>query len=118
MTIRRKKGEELKVAGAKLALKIIEQPTQAWIDSRSPISIFTIGELKGTLGKLFPIDPKDNQFRDYGKNLLELMEKLTLHSNGWTTQATINVIWGCRPSIISRDLMPVLGLMLVKTPAE
>ena len=50
MSIRRKKEEELRVAGAKLALKINGKATQIWIDSGSPISIFTIGELKRTLG--------------------------------------------------------------------
>ena len=48
MSVRRKKEEELKAAGAKLDLRINGQATQAWIDSGSPISIFTIGELKRT----------------------------------------------------------------------
>ena len=50
MSIRRKEETELRVAGAKLALRINSKATQAWIDSGSPISIFTIGELKRTLG--------------------------------------------------------------------
>ena len=122
MSIRRKEEEELRVAGAKLALKINGKATQAWIDSGSPISIFTIGELKRTLGTanvhLKPLDPKDDQFRDYGNNPLKFLGKMqvTLHSNGWTSSADINVIGGCRPSIIGRDLMPALGLMLVQAP--
>ena len=121
-SIRRKEEEELRVAGAKLALKINGKATQAWIDSGSPISIFTIGELKRTLGTasvyLKPLDPKDDQFRDYGNNPLKFLGKMqvTLHSNGWTSSADINVIGGCRPSIIGRDLMPALGLMLVQAP--
>ena len=43
MSTKRRKEEELKVAGAKLALKIKGNSTQAWIDSGVPISIFTIG---------------------------------------------------------------------------
>ena len=79
--------------------------------------------MKRTLGacnvQLKPLDPKDDQFRDYGKNPLRFLGKMqvTLYSNGWTTSAAINVIGGCRPSIIGRDLMPALGLMLVQAPS-
>ena len=123
MSIRRKEETELKVAGAKLALRINGKATQAWIDSGSPISIFTIGELKRTLGtvnvQLKPLNPQDDQFRDYGNNPLKFLGKMqvTLHSNGWTCSSDINVIGGCRPSIIGRDLMPSLGLMLVQAPS-
>ena len=123
MSIRRKEEDELRVAGAKLALKINGKATQAWIDSCSPISIFTIGELKRTLGacivQLKPLDPKDDQFRDYGNNSLRFLGKMqvTLYSNRWTTSAAINVIGGCRPSINGRDLMPALGLMSVQAPS-
>ena len=109
----------MKIAVAKLALRINGHPTQAWIDSGSPISIFTIGELKRTLGtcnvRLQQLDPKDDQFRDYGNNPQKLLDRMvvTFQSNGRTTNATINVIGGCRPSIIGQDLMPELGLMLV-----
>ena len=67
-----------------------------------------------------PIDPKDDQFRDYGNKTLKLMGKLIspLHFNGWTTQAAIKVIGGCRASTTGRDLMPELFLMLVQAPAE
>ena len=98
MSVRRKQKEELKVAGAKLALRINGRATQAWIDSGSPISIFTIGELKRTLGacnvRLEQLDPKDDQFWDNGNNLLKFLGKMvvTLLSNGWTTTATIKVI--------------------------
>ena len=43
---------------------------------------------------------------------------VTFQQNGWTTRAAINVIGGCRPFIIGRDLMQELGLMLVQAPAE
>ena len=110
--------------GAKLAIKINGHSTQAWIDSGSLISIFFIGELKCTLGtrnvQLQQLDPKDEQFRDYVNNPLKCVGKMviTLQSNGWTTRATLNVIGGCRPSIIGRDLMPELGLMLVQALVE
>ena len=70
--------------------------------------------------QLQQLDPKDEQFRDYVNNPLKCVGKMviTLQSNGWTTRATINVIGGCRPSIIGRDLMPELGLMLVQALVE
>ena len=40
MSVWRKQGEELKITGAKLALRINGHATQAWIDSGLPISIF------------------------------------------------------------------------------
>ena len=98
MSLRRKQEEELKIAGAKLALKINVYSTQAWIDSGSPVSILTIGEIKRTLGtrnvQLHQLDPKDDKFRDFGSNPLKFMGKmlLTLQSNGWTTRAASNVI--------------------------
>ena len=124
MSARRKQEEELKVAGAKLALRINGHATQAWIDSGSPISIFTLKELKCTIGifnvRLQQLDSRDDQFRDYGNNPLKPKGKMvvTLQSNGWTTKSTINVIGGCRPSISGQDLIPELGLMLVQAPAE
>ena len=88
MSLRRKQEEELKVAGAKLALKINVYSTQAGIDSGSPVSFFTIGELKRTLEtrnvQLHQLDPKDDKFRDYGKFMEKML--LTLQSNGWTTE--------------------------------
>ena len=98
MSIKRKNEEELKVASTKLVLKTNGHSTQTWIDSGSPMSIFTIGELKRTFGKqnvqLHPIDPKNDQFRDYRNNTRTLMGNLVaiLLSNGWTIQAAINVI--------------------------
>ena len=93
MSVQQKQEDELKVAGAKLALRINGQQQ---------------------------LVPKDDQFRDYGINPLKFLGKMvvTLQSNGWATNATINVIGVCRPSIIGRDVMPELGLMLVEAPAE
>ena len=94
--------------------------TRVWIDSGSPISIFTIGELKRTLGasgiKLDTLSKEDNSFRDYGNNPLQMVGTMavTLESNGWKINARIKVIGGNRPSIIGRDLMPQLGLQLAQ----
>ena len=125
MAIKRRGVTELKVAGAQLPIKVNGKPTRVWIDSGSPISIFTIGELRKTLGtsgvKLDNLTEEDNAFRDYGNNPLQMIGTMavTIQSNGWKIQARIKVIGGNRPSIIGRDLMPQLGLQLVQqTPGD
>ena len=65
--------------------------------------------------------PEDDEFRDYGNNPLRLLGTMnvSLETNGWVTEAKIKVIGGNRPSIIGRDLMPILGLQIVqRTPEE
>ena len=91
-----------------------------WIDSGSPVSIFTINELRKTLGaagiKLQEVTPRDQEFRDKWNNPINLLGtiKLELASNGWSISAVIKVIGGARPSIIGRDLMRHLGLQIVQ----
>ena len=116
---------ELKVAGAQLPIRINGKASRVWIDSGSPISIFTIGELRRALGasglKLDALSNEDNAFWDYGSNPLMLIGStdVTLESSGWRINARIKVIGGNRPSIIGRDLMPQLGLQLVQqTPGD
>ena len=125
MAIKSRKETELKVAGARLPIKINGKHTNIWIYSGSPISIFTVGELKQTLGtagvNVKAPAPEDDEFRDYGNNPLRLLGtmNLSLETNGWVTEAKINVIGGNRPSIIGRGLMPNLGLQIVqRTPEE
>ena len=90
--------------------------TRVWIESGSPISIFTIGELRRTLEasgiKLDALSNEDNAFRNYGNNPLQMTGTMavTLESKDWKINARIKV----RPSIIGRDLMPQLGLQLVQ----
>ena len=125
MAIKHKRVTELKVAGAQLPIKVNGKPTRVWIDSGSPISIFTIGELRKTLGtsgvKLDNLTEEDNAFRDYGNNPLQMIGTMavTIQSNGWKIHARIKVIGGNRPSIIGRDLMSQLGFQLVQqSPGE
>ena len=120
MAIKHKRFTVLKFAAAQLPIRINGKSTSVWIDSGSPISIFTFGELRRTLEasglKLDAISNKDNAFRDNGKNPLQMIRTMavTLESNGWKINARMKVIGGNRPSIIARDLMPQLGLKLVQ----
>ena len=125
MAIRSRRETELKVAGARLPIKVNGKQPNVWIDSGSPISIFTVGELKPTLGtagvKVKAPAPADDEFRDCGNNPLRLLGTMDvlLETNGWVTNANIRVIGGSRKSIIGRDLMPNLGLQIVqKAPEE
>ena len=103
-----------------MPIKVNGKSTRVWIDSESPISIFTIGELRKTLGgsgiKLDTLSEEDNSFRDYGNIPLQMIGTMavTIQSNNWKIHARIKVIGGNRPSIIGRDLMPQLGLQLVQ----
>ena len=116
MAIKSRKETELKVAGARLPIKVNGKQTNVWIDSGSPVSIFTIGDLKRTLGtagvNVKAPAPEDEEFRGYGNNPLRLLGTMdvSLETNGWMTNSSIRVIGGSRPSIIGRDLMPNLGL--------
>ena len=124
MAIKSRKETEVKVAGARLPIKINGRQTNVWIDSGSPISILTVGELKRTLGtagvNLNELIPEDDELKDYGNNPLRLLGTMNglLETNGWATEARIKVIGGNRPSIIGRDLMPNLGLQLVQRTPE
>ena len=125
MAVKHERFTELKVAGAQLPIRINGKASRVWIDSGSPISIFTIGELRRALGasglKLDALSNEDNAFWDYGSNPLMLIGStdVTLESSGWRINARIKVIGGNRPSIIGRDLMPQLGLQLVQqTPGD
>ena len=95
---------KFRVEGAKLPIAINGKKTSVWIDSGSPISIFTIGELMRTLGTngiyLNELAPEDQDCRHNGNNPLSLLRTMTvqLTSNGWKTIATIKVIRGNRPS--------------------
>ena len=93
LAIKHKRSTELKIAGAQLPINLNGKSTRVWIDSESPISIFTIGELRRTLGasgtKLDTLSEEDNAFPDYGNNPLQMIGAMavTLESNGWKINA-------------------------------
>ena len=77
MAVRTKNQTELWVAEAKIPITISGWNSSVLIDSGSPISIFTINELRNSLGaaeiKLQEVEPKDQEFRDYENNPINLL---------------------------------------------
>ena len=125
MATQARKETKLKVACIQLPIKINGNQKSVWIDSGTPISIFTIGKLEQTLGtagvNLNELKPEDNEFRDYGNNPLHLLGTMTvpLETNRWAVEAKIKVIGSSRLSIVGRDLMSSPRLQLIqKTPGE
>ena len=82
MAIQAGKQTKLKVAGAKLPVKINGELTSVCIDSGTPISISSIGKLEQTMGtavvNLSDHKPEDNEFKDYGNNPLHLLRTMTV----------------------------------------
>ena len=77
LAVRAKNRTELRVAEAKLPITINGRKTSVWIDSGSPISIFTNIELRRLLGaagmRMQEVEPQDQELRDYGNNPIKLL---------------------------------------------
>ena len=101
MAVRMKNHTELRVAEAKLPITIYGRKTSVWIDSCSPISTAARRRTLGDAGiKLQKVEPRDQEFREYGNNPINLLGtmKVELASNGWRTSAVIKV-FGRMPSV-------------------
>ena len=112
MSIHRKRNEtELKLPGARVQVEISGKKMWLWIDSGSPVTIFSINELKETLGKAnIQLQPSKDEFLDYNNNRINILGKVTvmMSLNGWAAPAQLY------PGILGRDLMGTLGLELVQ----
>ena len=88
MAVRHKNFTELKIAGAQLPICINGKASRVWLNGGSLISLFTIGELKRTLGALSlktdALSVEDHAFRDNGINPQKLIGTMIviLESNG------------------------------------
>ena len=118
MSIKRKKNEtELKIPGARVQVEVSGKKMWLWIDSGSPVTIFSINDLKTTLGKAnIQLQPSKEEFLDYNNNQINILGKVTvmMSLNGWAAPARVSVISGNHQSILGRDLMGTLGLELVQ----
>ena len=118
MSIKRKKNEtELKIPGARVQVEVSGKKMWLWIDSGSPVTIFSINDLKTTLGKAnIQLQPSKEEFLHYNNNRINILGKVTvmMSLNGWAAPARMSVISGNHQSILGRDLMGTLGLELVQ----
>ena len=118
MSIKRKKNEtELKIPGARVQVEVSGKKMWLWIDSGSPMTIFSITDLKTALGKAnIQIQPSKDEFLDYNNNRINILGKVAvmMSLNGWAAPAQVSVISGNHQSILGRDLMGTLGLELVQ----
>ena len=118
MSIKRKKNQtELKIPGARVQVEMSGKKMWLWIDSGSPVTIFSINDLKTTLGKAnVQLQPSKEEFLDYNNNRINILGKVTvmMSLNGWAAPARVSVISGNHQSILERDLMGTLGLELVQ----
>ena len=88
-----------------------------WVNSGSPVTIFSLTDLKATLGKNnIHLQPSEEEFFDYNNNRLHILGKMavTMALNGWASPAQVSVISGNHQSILGRDLMGTLSLELVQ----
>ena len=118
LSIKRKKNEtELKIPGARVQVEVSGKKMWLWIDSGSPVTIFSINDLKTTLGKPnIQLQPSKEEFLDYNNNRINILGKVTvmMSLNGWAAPAQVSVKSGNHQSILGRDLMGTLGLLLVQ----
>ena len=85
--------------------------------SLSPVTIFSITDLKTTLSKAnIQLQPSKDEFLDYNNNRINILGKVAVMMalNGWAAPAQVSVISGNHQSILGRDLMGTLGLELVQ----
>ena len=88
-----------------------------WVDSGSPVTIFSMTDLKTALGKSkFDLQLVPEESLDYKNNRIHILGKVavTMALNGWAAPAQVSVIAGNHQSILGRDLMGTLGLELVE----
>ena len=108
---------ELKIRNTRVLANVYGKNMWLWVDSGSPVTIFSMSELTRGMGRsnLHLIKGKD-EFLDYNNNRIHILGKAeaTIKFNGWVTQQKISVIAGNDQSILGRDLMASMGLELVQ----
>ena len=117
MSIKKKNVSELKISGARVQVEVSGKKMWLWVDSGSPVTIFSMMDLKALLGKTnIQLQPSQDEFLDYNNNRIHILGKVavTMALNGWAAPAQLSVLSGNHQSILGRDLMGTLGLELVQ----
>ena len=78
MSIKRKKNvTELKIPGACVQVEVSGKKMWLWIDSGSPVTVFSMTDLKTTLGKAnIQLQPSKDEFLDYNNNRIHILGKM------------------------------------------
>ena len=78
MSIKRKKNvTELKIPGARVQVEVSGKKMWLWIDSGSPMTMFSMTDLKTTLGKAnTQLQPSKDEFLDYNNNQIHILGKM------------------------------------------
>ena len=117
MSIKKKNVMELKIPGARAQVELSGKKMWLWVDSGSPVTIFSMTDLKATLSKTYiPLQPSQDEFLDYTNNRIHILGKVavTMALNGWAAPAQVSVVSRNHESIHGRDMMGTLGLELVQ----
>ena len=114
ISIKKKNVIELKIPRARVQVEVSGKKVWLWVDSGSPVTIFSMTDLKATLGKTDIL--LQEEFLDYNNNRIHIIGKVavTMALNGWAAPAQVSVISVNHQSILERDLVATLGLELVQ----
>ena len=106
MSIKKKNVTELKITGARVQVEVTGKKTWLWVDSGSPVTIFSMMDLKTTLGKTnIQLHSSQDEFLDYNNHRTHIFGKVAVTTalNGWAAPAQVSVISGNHQSILGRD---------------
>ena len=74
MSIKKKNVMEVKIPGARVQVEVSGKKMWLWVDSGSPVTIFSMKDLKATLGKTnFRLQPSQEEYLDYNNNRMHIL---------------------------------------------
>ena len=97
MSIKKKNVMEVKIPGARDQVEVSGRKMWLWVDSGSPVTNFSMTDLKATLDKTnFQPQPSQEEYLDYNNNRIHILGKVavTMPLNGWAAPAQVPVSAG------------------------
>ena len=83
MSIKKKNVMEVKIPGARVEVEMSGRKMWLWVDSGSPVTIFSMKDLKATLGKSnFRLQPSQEEYLDYNNNRMHILGNKPQEVNG------------------------------------
>ena len=81
MSIKKKNVMELKIPGTRVQVDVSGKNMWLWVDSGSPVTIFSMTDLKATLGKTkIQLQPPQEEYLDYNNNRRNILGTHTVSS--------------------------------------